>query len=254
MKSYSKLALIAFILLYYAFPTFIFAQSAKEIIKKADDLVRGESSESEIVMTIVRPDWERSISMKTWALGTTYSLVLISKPVRDQGTTFLKRENEIWNWIPSIGRSIKLPPSMMMQSWMGSDFTNDDLVKESSFLEDYDHSILAEEILDNQKVWKIQLIPKPDAAVVWGKVITYITQSEFHQLKTEYFDEDDFLVNTMLASDVKTFDGRRIPSKMEMIPADKPGNKTQFEYISLKFNVKLKPSFFSTKNMKKIGE
>jgi len=254
MKSYSKLALIAFILLYYAFPTFIFAQSAKEIIKKADDLVRGESSESEIVMTIVRPDWERSISMKTWALGTDYSLVLISKPVRDQGTTFLKRENEIWNWIPSIGRSIKLPPSMMMQSWMGSDFTNDDLVKESSILEDYVHSILAEEMLNDQKVWKIQLIPKPDAAVVWGKVITYITQAEFHQLKTEYFDEDDFLVNTMLASEVKTFDERRIPSKMEMIPADKPGNKTKFEYISLKFNVKLKPSFFSTQNMKKIGE
>jgi outer membrane lipoprotein-sorting protein len=252
MRKHKKVFLIA--LLTIVFTSLVSAQTAKEIIKKADDLVRGISSESLIKMTIVRPDWERTIEMQSWALGTDYSLTLITSPVRDKGTTFLKRKNEIWNWVPSIGRSIKLPLFMMMQSWMGSDFINDDLVKESSILDDYEHEIISEETLDNQEVWKIKLTPKPDAAVVWGGVIVCITGKDFHQLKTEYYDEDDFLVNTMLASDVKVFDGRRIPSKMEMIPADKPGQKTQFEYLDLKFNTDLKPTFFSTQNMKRKGQ
>lgn len=246
--------LLAFYSLFFSFITICNAQSAYEIIKKSDELTRGKSSESVITMTIIRPDWSRSISMKSWAIGTEYSLTLITEPVRDKGTVFLKRKNEIWNWVPTIGRSVKLPPSMMMQSWMGSDFTNDDLVRESSILEDYSHEIVGEEELNGTKVWKIELTPKPEAAVVWGKVLTWISKQEYHQLKTEFYDEDNFLVNTMIGYDIKTFDGRRIPSKMEMIPADKPGHKTTFEYLSLDFDVPIKPSFFSLQNMKKIGE
>ncbi|TNE70129.1 outer membrane lipoprotein-sorting protein [bacterium] len=252
MRFYSTLYVLCVFLSFLA--TSLSAQTAYEIVKKSDDLVRGKSSEATITMTIVRPDWSRSISMKSWALGTEYSLTVITQPARDKGTVFLKRKNEIWNWVPNIGRSVKLPPSMMMQSWMGSDFTNDDLVKESSVLEDYSHEMLSEETIDGKPAWKIKLTPKPDSPVVWGKVIMWITQKDFHQLKTEFYDEDDFLVNTLIGSEIKTFDGRSLPSKMEMIPADKPGNKTVFVYEDLKFNINAKPSFFSIQNMKKMGE
>ncbi|MDZ7808203.1 MAG: outer membrane lipoprotein-sorting protein [Gracilimonas sp.] len=115
------------------------AQNATEIVRKMDEKMRGESLEAEVTMTIVRPNWSREVSMKSWSRGTEYSMILITAPARDRGTAFLKRGNEIWNWVPSVGRTIKMPPSMMMQSWMGSDFTNDDLVRESSSVTDYDH-------------------------------------------------------------------------------------------------------------------
>ena len=115
---------------------------AKEIVRKADQKMQGNSSKAEMVMKIVRPDWTREVGMKAWALSRKNSLILITNPARDKGTAFLKRDKEIWNWQPRIDRVIKLPPSMMMQSWMGSDFTNDDLVKESSITEDYTHKII----------------------------------------------------------------------------------------------------------------
>lgn len=229
------------------------AQTAKEIMQKSDDLLRGKTSESEVSMTIIRPDWSRTIQMKSWSLDRDYSLTVITEPVRDKGTVFLKRKNEIWNWVPSIGRSVKLPPSMMMQSWMGSDFTNDDLVRESSVVNDYEHEILSEEDLNGTPVWKLQLIPKPDAPVVWGKVIAYISKGDFHQLKTEFYDEDGYLVNTLIGFNIKKFGDRKLPSVMEMIPADKEGHKTRFEYITLEFDKKINASFFSIQNMKKIG-
>ena len=115
--------------------------TAKEIIQKADQKQRGETSSGELKMTIVRPTWKREMQMKSWSMGTDYMLILVTAPARDKGAAFLKRENEIWNWQPTIDRTIKLPPSMMMQSWMGSDFTNDDLVRESSIVIDYTHKI-----------------------------------------------------------------------------------------------------------------
>ena len=150
-------------------PILIQAQSAKEIVQKMDDNMRGDYVTQVMTMTIVRPSWERSISMKSWGRGTDYSLIFITAPAKEKGQVFMKRETEMWNWIPSIDRMIKLPPSMMMQSWMGSDFTNDDLIKESSVIHDYEHSIVGEEELQGLPCYKIQLIPKPDAAVVWGK-------------------------------------------------------------------------------------
>ncbi|MGK7371085.1 MAG: outer membrane lipoprotein-sorting protein, partial [Candidatus Halalkalibacterium sp. M3_1C_030] len=110
------------------------AQDATEIVKRADEKMRGESSRAEITMEIIRPTWSRSISMKAWSLGMDYSLILVTAPARDEGTAYLKRGNEIWNWLPDINRTIKMPPSMMSQSWMGSDFSNNDLVEESSIV------------------------------------------------------------------------------------------------------------------------
>jgi outer membrane lipoprotein-sorting protein len=229
-----------------------FGQTAKEIIQKADDKMQGNSNKSEMRMTIIRPDWQREVTMKGWALGRKYSLILITAPARDKGSAFLKRDKEMWNWQPSIDRVIKLPPSMMLQSWMGSDFTNDDLVKESSIVNDYTHSLGADTVINELDCYKVILIPKPDAPVVWGKIVVYIDKTEFNQHLVYYYDEDNFLINTMVLSDIKTMGGRIIPTHLEMIPADEPQNKTVIEYFKMEFDLDLSQSFFSLQNMKRV--
>lgn len=228
------------------------AQTAIEIIKLADDKMQGNSNKSEMRMTIVRPDWKREVTMKGWALGREYSLILITAPARDRGGAFLKRDNEMWNWQPSIDRVIKLPPSMMLQSWMGSDFTNDDLVKESSIVNDYIHELGQDTVINNSVCYKIILVPKPDAPVVWGKIVSYIEKTELNQLLVYYYDEDDYLINTMVLSDIKEIGGRILPTRMEMIPAEEPQNKTVIEYLQMEFDLNLDQSFFSLQNMKRV--
>jgi outer membrane lipoprotein-sorting protein len=228
------------------------AQTALEIINKADDKMQGNSNKSEMRMTIVRPDWKREVTMKGWALGRDYSLILITAPARDRGQAFLKREKEMWNWQPSIDRVIKLPPSMMLQSWMGSDFTNDDLVRESSVVNDYTHELGQDSVINDMEVYKIILTPKPDAPVVWGRLVVFIDKIEFNQLLVYYFDEDDFLINTMVLSDIRDLGGRIIPTRMEMIPAEEPQNKTVIEYLYMEFDLDIDQSFFSLQNMKRV--
>lgn len=223
-----------------------------EIVQKAEDKLRGDQSYSEMSMTIVRPTWNRTIKMKTWSKGTRYSLILITYPARDKGTVFLKKDKEIYNWIPSIERQIKLPPSMMNQSWMGSDFTNDDLVSESSLVNDYTHTLLGEVELDGRKAWKIELKPKEDAAVVWGKVVLHIDQTEYLHLKTEFYDEEEDLVNIMTATKIGTLGGKTLPTTIEMEPIAEPGHKTILEYQALDFTVNIPREYFTTQYMKRV--
>jgi len=203
-------------------------------------------------MIIERPTWSREVTMKSWSLGNEYSLIYITAPAKEKGQGFLKRQKEMWNWVPNIERMIKIPPSMMMQSWMGSDFTNDDLVRESSIVKDYTHKLIGEETIDGYECYKAELIPMDDAPVVWGKVMMWITKKDYYWLKAEFYDEDGYLVNTQILSDIKQMDDRKIPTHMEMIPADEPGNKTILIYNDMKFSVKLDESFFSQQNMKRI--
>ena len=170
--------------------------TADEIVKKADEKNRGQSSQGEMTMTITRPGWSRTVSMKSWQKGREYSMVLITGPAKDKGQVFLKIKTDMWNWVPSIDKMIKIPPSMMMQSWMGSDFTNDDLVRESSIVKDYTHKLLGKETIRDKECYKIELIPLENAAVTWGKLIMWITTDGFDQWKTESYDEDMKLVNT----------------------------------------------------------
>lgn len=228
------------------------SQEAKNIVKLSDERVRGYSSEATITVKIIRPNWAREMTMKTWSKGNDLAMVLITSPAKDNGTVFLKRKKEVWNWIPAIERNIKLPPSMMSQSWMGTDFTNDDLVKEASVVEDYEHTIIGQETLLERNCYKIQLIPKPDAAVVWGKVILWIDKKDFLMLKVEYYDEENILVSTMTAGDIKMLGGKLLPARMEMIPTDKKGNKTILTYTSLLFDKEINDDFFSTQNMPRV--
>lgn len=228
------------------------AQTAKDIIQEAYDKMSGESNSAEMTMKIIRPDWTREIGIKSWAKGTEKSLVLITAPARDNGAAFLKREKELWNWQPTINRVIKMPPSMMMQSWMGSDFTNDDLVRESSIVDDYSHKLLKDTVIDGRDAWKVELIPTEEAAVVWGKIEGYISKEGYLQLLFKYYDEDGYLVNTMILSDIKELGGRVIPTKMEMIPAENPDQKTLIVYNQMQFDISIDDGFFSIQSMKRV--
>lgn len=229
------------------------SQEAKDIIRRADEKMQGEkTSQSTMTMTIVRPTWQREITFKNWTLGREHSLALVTAPAKEKGQSFLKRKNEMWNWNPTINRLIKLPPSMMSQGWMGSDFSNDDLLKESSIVVDYTHEIIAEEAVDGRACYKIELTPLEDAAVVWGRIIKWISKEEYLQMKSEYYDEDDYLIKTELAYDIKIMDGRLIPSRFELIPEEEEGQKTVVVMDEIRFNIPIPESFFSQQNMKKV--
>ena len=227
--------------------------SATDIVKKADEKFNGEKSGiSTMVMTIVRPTWERKVEFKSWSVGRENSLTLITAPAKEQGQTFLKRGQEMWNWNPSINRVIKLPPSMMSQGWMGSDYTNDDILKESSIVQDYTHEIIGDEVIGEMNCYKIKMIAKPEAKVVWGHQVWWVEKKELLVLKAELYDEDGYLVRTELGSEIKIMDGRTIPTRLELIQAEEKGNKTIVEIKDIKFNVTIEDSFFSQQNMKRI--
>ena len=228
------------------------ALDAQKIVERADKHLRGETAEAEMTMTVVRPEWSREVGLKSWSKGQDYALILITAPDRDRGTVFLKRKNEVWNWVPSVEKVIKLPPSMMMQSWMGSDFTNDDLVRESSFVDDYVHEIEKDSTVDSLECTVIRSIPKPEAAVVWGKLRTWITKNDYLQLRAEFFDEDDKLMNILEFSRIREMGGRTIPTLMEMFPTGKEGEKTVIEYHSIQFDKSIPDGFFSEQNMKRV--
>jgi len=226
--------------------------TAREIVQKSEDKLRGKSNKSELEIRIVRPTWQRTMVAKSWAKGTEKSMILILSPARDKGTVFLKRDKEIWNYVPTVERNIKLPPSMMMQSWMGTDFNNDDLVRESSMVEDYTHKLLGESTIQGTACYKIEFTPKPEAPVVWGRLVCYISKDEFLQLRVEFYDEDDVLINVLEGFDVKEMDGRKLPSRMRMTPQDKEGHYTEMVYHSIAFNIAIDDAFFTTQNMKRV--
>jgi outer membrane lipoprotein-sorting protein len=228
------------------------AQDAREIVRMADARARGKTSESRMTIQVIRPGWKRELGLKTWSQGNDLALVLVTAPAKDKGIVYLKRKKEVWNWIPSIERNIKLPPSMMSQSWMGTDFTNDDLVKEASIVEDYVHTLAGEAVVDGYACYLINLVPKPEAAVVWGKVLLWIDKKDHLMLHAEYYDEAGKLVNTLHGSDVKMLGGRLLPSRLEMVPAGKKGQKTVMIYESLQFDRPLSEQLFSTSYMSRV--
>lgn len=232
---------------------FIMAQNATEIVKRADDKMRGEkSSYSVMTMKIVRPAWERTITFKSWSKGTELSLVYVTAPAKEKGQAFLKLDRDMWNWNPRINRLIKLPTSMLSQGWMGSDFTNDDLLNQRSIVVDYTHKLIKEEVVSGENCYKIELIPHEDAPVVWGKIIMWISKQHEIVMKIEYYDEDEYLVKTEIGKDIKNMSGRYIPGTFELIPADEEGNKTVVIFEEIEFNIPIEDSFFTQQNMKKV--
>lgn len=242
------------LLIFLFFSTFnICAQDANQILKNSEEKITGiKSSYQEMMIKIVRPKWSKEMTMKGWSIGEDYFTSVILSPAKEKGIVFLKRENEVWNYIPSIERTIKLPPSMMMQNWMGTDFTNDDLVQRSSITDDYANTVIGNEIIDGLDCWIIELIPNEDAAVVWGKLVMWIDKKDYMQLKTQFFDEYDEMVSIMTGKAIKNFDGKKLPAIIEFVPLDKEGNKTIVERLVWKFDIDINERFFLPNYMKNL--
>lgn len=243
--------LLAIGLLIFSIP--VTAQSAKDIIRKAEEVRRGvNSSQGEMTMTIVRPSWSRSMSMKSWSKGDDFALILITAPAKDKGMATLKREKQVWNWLPKAQRTMKMPPSAMSQSWMNSDFTNDDLVREASVINDYDQAVLKDSVIEGRTCWKIELIPHEDSDIIWGRVVSFIDQEDYLTLRSEFYDEDGYLVNILNASEIKVLGGKTFATRMEMVPVEKEGHKTVIEYNTMQFDKNIPENYFSVANLKRV--
>lgn len=228
-------------------------EKAKEIVRKAQNITLGTNSSSTMTMHIIRPEWNRSVTMQSWSMGTDYYIIYVTAPARDKGQVFLKREKNMWNWMPRIGRMIKIPPSMMMSSWMGSDFNNDELMKESSLVVDYTHKIVGEMKVNGYACYKIELIPLPEAPVVWSKVFLWISKEHDFGLQSEFYGKNDELINRQYSTEIKMMDGRLLPSKMVIEPVQKEGHQTILIIEKIKFNdPKINAKMFSQQMIKQI--
>tara|TARA_B100000427_G_scaffold98455_1_gene80972 strand:- start:1812 stop:2594 length:783 start_codon:yes stop_codon:yes gene_type:complete len=220
---------------------------AIDIISKTEAMLRSNSSMMDMTMKIVTPKWQRTIKCSIWSKGYDYSFIKIHYPRRDRGITFLKREKQMWQYIPKVERVIKIPPSMMMQSWMGSDFTNDDLVRESSYITDYNVTLLE----TTTKHYNIQLIPLETAPVTWGKVIMHIDKQTYIPSYQAFYDELGALVRIMEMTDVKQIGKKWYPMKWLIKPQEKQkqGHNTMIEITQLKIDIPIKDTLFSLRKL-----
>lgn len=222
-----------------------------ELIRHIDRLWRGETSQAVMSMTVKTRRYERSMTMEAWSRGKDYSLVLIREPIKDRGIATLKVKENIWNYLPKINRVTKVPSSMMSGSWMGSHFTNDDLVKESTFEDDYDSRISFEGERDGRSIYELTSLPKPDAPVVWGKVVMEIEQQSLAPYRALYYDEEGTLIRTLVFDQAEIIDGRSVPMRLSLQPEDKPDESTVILYRNIVFGVPLAEEFFSLQNLKR---
>jgi outer membrane lipoprotein-sorting protein len=220
------------------------------IIDKVDKLFRSDNSYSELEMEITTPNWQRTLKMNMWTEGMDKTFIRVTHPRKDAGMATLRIETEMWNYFPKINKVMKVPPSMMMSSWMGSDFTNDDLVKESSLREDYDGRLFVPEGGD-PGVYYIELVPHTDSPIVWGKLIFTVRKDDYMPLKEEFYDEKGQLMRIMEFTDVRDFGGRRIPAVLEMVNLAKEDHKTIIRYNEAKFDIKMRGDTFTLRNLQK---
>ena len=226
-------------------------RDAREILDRVDDLFRGTSAHGEMTMTITTAHWTRTLVLEFWSRGEDKSLVRILAPTKEKGTATLRVGNDLWNFLPKVKRVIKLPSSMLSASWMGSHFTNNDLVKQSRMAEDYTFAQSFTGERDGEEVIEITCLPKPEAAVVWGKVMVRVRRRDYLPLLIPYYDEKMQLARTMAFSDLKSLGGRLLPAKMTVVPADKPSESTVVEYHSIEFDVPLDDDVFSLRNLQR---
>lgn len=221
-----------------------------QILDRVERLLWGETLQGEFDMTIQTPRWQRTLVLRVWMDRPTRSFIRILSPAKEAGIGSLRIGNEMWNYLPTVERTIKIPPSMMLQPWMGSDFTNDDLVKESSIVNDYTHTV-QENVQDGVAGYRVEATPKPDAAVVWGKIIYWVRKSDFIPIKQEFYSERGELVRVLMFSDVRTVGGRLLPTRWEMRPMAKPGNLTIVLLKDAVFDQPVAADTFTQRNLQK---
>lgn len=227
----------------------LLANEAQAIIKKLEKNLRGDYMYSTMSMVVTSKRGKRTVKIESWSKGNDKSFIKILYPKKDKGITFLKIDNQMWQYIPKIERTIKIPPSMMLQSWMGSDFTNDDMVKESSLEEDYNARLLSK----NGDSATLELIPKTDAAVVWGKIIIEVDLKNAVPVKETFYDDLMQKVRIMTFSKIEQHGSHIIPMVMELKPLDanKKKNRTKVIFEKINFDTKIDPSYFTKQALKR---
>ncbi len=226
-------------------------QTAREIIDKAENSIKGETAHGKIKMTVVTEDYTRTIEMESWWQGNEKALIKIYAPKREAGNKTLKIGNEMWNYLKNTETTMKIPPSMMLQSWNGSDFSNDDLVRESNYSDDYIQKIVGVEMFDGENCWIIELTPKPDAPVVWGKLVYKVRQDGYLPAAIDYIDEEGVSVRTLYFTDVKKMHDRMMPTIWKMVNNLEEGRYTEFRVESMEFDIKLKKRMFSFRELER---
>ncbi|MBN1914642.1 MAG: outer membrane lipoprotein-sorting protein [Parachlamydiales bacterium] len=231
-------------------PWILIAQDIETIIDKIDKLFRSDFSHGNISMSIHTPNWERTLDLEVWTKGMEETFIVIQEPKKDRGTATLRKKNEMWNYFPKIDKVIKVPPSMMMSAWMGSDFTNDDLVREVSLLQDYKASYLDKEPVSEGFVW-ISLKPKQQTVTVWREIRLLVDKATHIPHQQIYYDEHGEKIRILFLREIKELGGKMIPTVLEMIPLHKKNHKTIVRYREMTFNKSLDPGIFSLRNLQK---
>ena len=226
------------------------------IVKKIDQLYRSETSHAEMEMHIVTPHWERTLAMTVWTEGMNKTFIRITAPKKEQGVATLRIGNEMWNYLPKTNKVMKIPPSMMMGSWMGSDFTNDDLVRESSMLNDYTYQFVVPEdapavrLMDYPYLY-VELTPKEESPIVWGKIVVAVEDGSLIPVWQRFYDEKGNLMRVMNFKEIKEFGNKIVPSVMEMIPQNKEGHKTVVRWLNATFDSDIDDQIFTRRNLQR---
>jgi len=222
--------------------------NVNQILKKVDQLFRSDSSESDMEMTIETPHWKRKLAMKIYSKGLEETFVRILSPKKDKGISTLRKGKEMWNYFPKVNKVIKVSPSLMTGSWMGSDFTNDDLVKQTTLENDYTSKLIQS---SSEEHYQIELTPKQDTVSVWGKIILIVNKKTLIPLEESYFNEKGDKIRSMYFKDVKKYGNKDMPSVIEIVSHKKQGNKTRVHYKTAVFNQAVKKNIFTLRNLKK---
>lgn len=222
---------------------------AREIVQRMDNLYRSDSSEATMEMVITTPHWQRTLKVRSWSRGTHHTFLRILEPRKERGMATLRVGNEMWNYLPKTDKVMKIPPSMMMGSWMGSDFTNDDLVKEFTFLEDYRFAMTE---VENPRpgVLYVKCVPKPDLPIVWGHIVTAVREKGYLPLWQKFYDEKGTLMREITFSEEKTFGTRTIPAVMTLVPVRKEGRSTVVRYLDARFNITVDKNTFTLRHLR----
>ncbi len=219
------------------------------ILNNVDDIYRSNASHGILTLSVKTSNWQRSLTLEQWSKGNDMHLLKVLKPKKEKDLATLRVDNNVWNYMPKVKRVVKIPSSMMSSSWMGSHFTNDDLVKQSRMVIDYDFSITYEGLRDGVDIVEISCIPKKNAAVVWGKVEVIVYRNDFIPLNIVYYDEDLKLSRTLKFSNIQVLGGKKIPLQMKMVPTEEPEESTAILWEKIEFDIVIKDDFFSLRKL-----
>ncbi len=227
------------------------APDADAIAQKCDAALKGKTQTGAASMTVRTPEWERTLQMRFWYDYPDKTLVRITAPAKEAGSGTLRIGSNMWMYLPSVERVIKVPPSLMLQSWMGSDFTNDDLAKESSLPNDYTHRIEGEATVEGDACFRLVATPKPNAPVVWGKLVVLVRKSDFLPRRQEYYDEKGTLEKVLSFDEIRRAGSRNYPMHWRMVSVRKPGHETVLAFSSLEFDAVVPAGVFDQRNLER---